>query len=197
VFINNLVRSTQAPTDETMNDLRSLLGWLPPVSNVFHASTTPNESHATLQSADVSMWVLLASIIFPRLLLIDLRSNPTILPPIEVQSSTVDLYFQYCHNQPYSFFHEESFRFQFLNELLPEYLLFAVLCLASRYSLDPFYTEKETQAASVYASKAWKEIVCQCFESEEDPDYRLVQATTLLALHEFTGIDMFLLHELS
>jgi hypothetical protein len=49
----------------------------------------------------------------------------------------------------------------------------------------------------VYASKAWKEIVRQCFESEEGPDYRLVQATTLLALHEFTGIDMFLLHGLS
>jgi hypothetical protein len=72
--------------------------------------------------------------------------------------------------------------------LLPEYLILAVLSMASRFSHDPFCGDKEKQAASRYASKAWKEIVYLCFESEEGPDHRLVQAATLLALHDFTGI---------
>jgi hypothetical protein len=115
------------------------------------------------------------------------RIQSTVLPPKEVQLSTIDLYFQYSHNQPYCFFHEESFRHQFSNELLPEYLILAVLSLATRYSPDITDADKAKQTSN-YAAKAWKDIMSRCFDSEEGPDHRLVQAATLLALHDFTGV---------
>jgi hypothetical protein len=101
--------------------------------------------------------------------------------------STVDLYFEHCHNQPYCFFHEETFREQLSSNELPEYLVLAVLVMALRFSHDPFYINNDRHTATTYASEAWKEIVKQSFDSEKGLSYRLVQAATLLALHDFTG----------
>lgn len=100
--------------------------------------------------------------------------------------STIDLYFDHCHNQPYCFFHEETFRKQLSNNELPEYLILAVLVMALRFSHESFYVNNDHHTAARYASEAWKEVVRQSFEFEENLDYRLVQAATLLALHDFT-----------
>ncbi|KAI8943320.1 hypothetical protein NX059_001340 [Plenodomus lindquistii] len=114
-------------------------------------------------------------------------SDPTILPPTKVLLSTVDLYFEMCHGQPYCFFHEQNFRQQLMSDQLPRYLLFAVLTIASRFSLDPYYIAGDPHAATKYASEAWKEIVRQCFDCEEGMSHQLVQATTLLAIVDFTA----------
>lgn len=100
--------------------------------------------------------------------------------------STVDMYFNRCHSQPYCFFHEETFRKQLSNNELPEYLILAVLVMAIRFSQESFYANNDQDIIARYASEAWKEVVRQSFESEDNLDYRLVQAATLLAIHDFT-----------
>ncbi|KAH7091511.1 fungal-specific transcription factor domain-containing protein [Paraphoma chrysanthemicola] len=108
------------------------------------------------------------------------------LPPTLILMETVDFYFEYCHNQPYCFFHEATFREQLVKNELPGYLIMAVLALASRFSSNPYYTNDHQIAAS-YASEAWKGIARQSFDSEATLSYRLVQAATLLAIDDFTG----------
>src|SRR5687768_13322362 len=49
-------------------------------------------------------------------------------------SSAADLYFQYCYNQPYSLFHEQSFRQSLASQTLPDYLCLALMATASRFS---------------------------------------------------------------
>ncbi|KAG5791985.1 hypothetical protein H9Q69_008969 [Fusarium xylarioides] len=49
-------------------------------------------------------------------------------------SAAADLYFQFCHNQPYSLFYEESFCHHLVSQTLPEYLCLALLATASRFS---------------------------------------------------------------
>ncbi len=115
------------------------------------------------------------------------RSESTVLPPAQILISTIDLYFKYCHNQPYCFFHEETFRFQLLNNQLPQYLVLAVLAMSRRFSVDPFYVNNDQHTSEKYASRAWKEVVKQVFDSENGPSHRLVQGATLLALRDFTG----------
>lgn len=119
--------------------------------------------------------------------MITISYRSTVLPPIAVLLTTVDLYFEHCHNQPYCFFHEQTFRQQLVNEQLPQYLILAVLAVASRFSVDPSYGQSGHQVAAQYASEAWKEVMRQCSDCEEGLDYRLVQAATLVAIHDFTG----------
>lgn len=110
----------------------------------------------------------------------------TLLPPFSNQQAALDAYFFYCHDQPYSFFHEESFRYQFVNGILPDYVVFAILSNALRFSNDPFYGGRQMDMASSYAAESWKSILSECLDSEDGPNYRTVQAATLLAVHEFT-----------
>ncbi|KAJ8116151.1 hypothetical protein OPT61_g2347 [Boeremia exigua] len=126
----------------------------------------------------------------------DSPSNPTkgqmmyestIFPPKKVLLSTVDSYFEYCHNQPYCFFHEETFRYQLSNNQLPQYLVLGVLAMGQLFSSEPFYTNNSHHTAEKYASEAWKEVVQQVFDSENCPTYRLVQGATILALCDFTA----------
>lgn len=117
------------------------------------------------------------------------RAQPTsvTLPPVEIIVSTVNLYFDHCHNQPYCFFHEETFRQQLTDNTLPEYLVLAVLAMALRFSQESFFVNDDLHTAKNYAYKAWKEVVRQSFESEEGLNHHLVQAATLLAIQDFTG----------
>ena len=118
-------------------------------------------------------------------------SNPvsfTELAPLPVILSVVDDYFHCCHNQPYSFFHEESFRHRLSNGFLPDHLLLAVLASAVRFSSHPFFNGKTHEVAVSYADKSWKSIVSSCFAREEGTDIMTVQTITLLSIFDFTGM---------
>ncbi|KAH7128583.1 fungal-specific transcription factor domain-containing protein [Dendryphion nanum] len=115
------------------------------------------------------------------------QSHAIAVPPNDALSSVIDSYFKFCHNQPYCFFHQETFRSQLWNGLVPEYLIFAILALTIRFSEHPFFSNSPEQMAQAYASKSWNHIVQQGVEGEEILDYRLVQAATLLALYDFTA----------
>jgi hypothetical protein len=109
------------------------------------------------------------------------------LLPLPVLLETVNVFFTYCHNQPYSFFHEVNFRQRLSNGEIPDHLLFAVLANAVRFSENPFFEDKH-DAAVLYANKSWKSIVSSCFATNRVADIRTVQTITLLSIFDFTGL---------
>lgn len=109
------------------------------------------------------------------------------IPPPEVLHPLVDLYFIRVHNQPYSFFHEQSFRQRLVLNSLPDYLIFAVLASAVRFSSDRYHGDAITEAMKSYASESWKLIVAVWFGPESDPDLYICQAVTMLSIIDFTG----------
>ncbi|KIW81121.1 hypothetical protein Z517_04144 [Fonsecaea pedrosoi CBS 271.37] len=104
------------------------------------------------------------------------------LPPISVLENACNTFFQYCHNQPYTFFHEGNFRERLQQGTWPNYLLFAFLASALRYSTDPWFEGKHSDALEEYAAASWRLIVgCGC-AVEEGADTAVVQAISLLAV---------------
>ncbi|KAL5317010.1 hypothetical protein ACEPPN_016063 [Leptodophora sp. 'Broadleaf-Isolate-01'] len=109
------------------------------------------------------------------------------LPPHEVMTDLIDLYFARAHNQPYSFFHEGSFRRELELNSLPDFLLFAVLASAIRFSSHPYFGESKSEAVRSYASESWKLIVAVWFGPESDPNIYICQAVTMLSIIDFTA----------
>ena len=107
-------------------------------------------------------------------------------PPMETILSAADVYFRYCHNQPYSLFHEESFRNRLAANEVPQHLLFAFLASAVRYSTDPYYEDK-VGAISTYAKLSWKALVLPWNGIESDAGISTVQTILLLAIIDYTG----------
>jgi hypothetical protein len=71
--------------------------------------------------------------------------------------------------------------------LLPDYLIFAVLASALRFSDDSYYHGTGLEAIAVYAKESWKQIVSSWFVTESDPNIYICQAITLLSIIDFTG----------
>lgn len=109
------------------------------------------------------------------------------LLPLPVLLETVDLYFTYCHNQPYSFFHEGEFRRKLSDGKIPDHLLFAALASAVRFSTNPFFGDRTHEVAINYANRSWRSIVSTCFAANQVADIITVQTITLLGLFDFTG----------
>ncbi|KAJ3560206.1 hypothetical protein NPX13_g9383 [Xylaria arbuscula] len=109
------------------------------------------------------------------------------LVPQPVILSLVDDFFRCSHNQPYSFFHEQSFRRRLSDGLIPNYLLFAVLATAVRFSSHPFFESQAHEAAITFANKSWKAIVSSCFARDEKATIMTIQTITLLAIFDFTA----------
>jgi hypothetical protein len=57
------------------------------------------------------------------------------LPPPEVMEEAANLYFIHCHNQPYSVFHEGSFKMKLAAGLIEPQVQYCVLGMAVRYVL--------------------------------------------------------------
>lgn len=66
---------------------------------------------------------------------IDLGYTPQFveLPPPEVMDEIANLYFIHCHNQPYSVFHEQSFKMNLQAGLIAPEVQYCVLGMAVRY----------------------------------------------------------------
>ena len=107
-------------------------------------------------------------------------------PPMETQVAAADVYFRYCHNQPYSLFHEESFRSKLAAGEVPHHLLFAFLASSVRYSEDSYYEDK-MGAISTYAMQSWKAMVLPWNGIESDAGISTVQTILLLAIIDYTG----------
>ena len=105
---------------------------------------------------------------------------------METIIGAADIYFRYCHNQPYSLFHEESFRNRLASNEVPQHLLFAFLASSVRYSEDPYYEDK-VGAISTYSVQAWKAMVLPWNGVETGVGISIVQTILLLAIIDYTG----------
>jgi len=59
------------------------------------------------------------------------------LPPPEVMDEIANLYFIHCHNQPYSVFHEHTFKMNLQAGLIAPEVQYCMLGMAIRYLLPP------------------------------------------------------------
>jgi hypothetical protein len=109
------------------------------------------------------------------------------LPPLETLLAAADVYFQYCHNQPYSLFHEESFRNRLTAGTVPEHLAFAFLATTLRFSSDPCYQHNRFEAISAYASESWKAICLPWNGVENAAGLSILQTIFLLSVIDYTG----------
>ena len=109
------------------------------------------------------------------------------VPPPETLQFAADVYFQYCHNQPYSLFHEESFRHRLGSGAVPKYLAFAFLATTLRFSSDPRYQDNRYEAIAAYASEAWKAIRLPWNGIENAAGISMLQAIFLLSVIDYTG----------
>ncbi|KAF4998896.1 hypothetical protein FGRMN_2827 [Fusarium graminum] len=92
-----------------------------------------------------------------------LLQTPLTIPPIVNERPQLnsllfaaDVYFRFCHSQPYSLFHEPTFRQRLADDSLPTYLLWGFLSAARRYSSLPDTQTSTADDASSYAAKAWE-----------------------------------------
>lgn len=110
------------------------------------------------------------------------------LPSLQWQSILVDLYFSYCHNQPYSLFHENTFRHRFNTGALPPPLLLAVVANSSRFANHLPTDKSSPDVAAEFAAAAWNAISATCFAGTETVDITILQTLVLLCIFDFTGL---------
>jgi hypothetical protein len=102
--------------------------------------------------------------------------------------SLVDVYFRCCHQQPYSYFHERTFRRDLENGSLPYYLLLAFAATTVRFSNDSCFTGRQAEVMDWYSRMAWSEIVKQSFSDTHSLDIRTVQTANMLGVVDYVGM---------
>jgi len=104
----------------------------------------------------------------------------SLLPSTEDQTAAINAYFRCCHNQPYAYFNEDSFRRRFIAGELPAYLILVVMATAARFG-------DQHDRLRAYAESAWLEILQLSLGGEGDASPHLVSATSMLAAIDFPG----------
>jgi hypothetical protein len=74
---------------------------------------------------------------------------------------------------------------------LPNYLLLAFAATAVRFSSEPCFVGRETEAMDCYAKTAWTEIIEQSFSDGYDLEIHTVQAASMLGILDYIGISVF------
>jgi hypothetical protein len=103
--------------------------------------------------------------------------------------AAADVYFKYCHNQPYSLFHEGSFRRKLKNGTVPRALLFAFLATAHRFSSNSMNPKNDGNKTASLAATAWDAITLPWSQStlEYQVALPMIQAVHLLSILDYTG----------
>lgn len=104
----------------------------------------------------------------------------------DVLSALVDTFFSCCHNQPYSFFHEETFRRHLADNAIPTHLILAVMASAVRFCNHPKFSGRPTEASVAYADRAWRLILSEGLSGGRVTEVSIVQTIALLGLFDFT-----------
>lgn len=108
--------------------------------------------------------------------------------PQTVIESLIDTYFTYSHGQPYSYFHEETFRQKLADSALPKCLLLAVLASALRFSNHEYFQGTTREATEAYARESWLSVLNDHMTADNTPRFYVAQTTNILAVVDFTGM---------
>ena len=141
----------------------------PPTQHTHGLSNAPNHDSAVVANSDSPVFV---------------RAGI----PDETLTAIVNTFFECCHNQPYSFFHEANFRSRLPDQDVPTYLILAVMATATRFCLHPYFSGRAFEASADFADRAWKCIVSDDFKGGSATDLSTVQTMALLGLFDFTGM---------
>ncbi|KIW45535.1 uncharacterized protein PV06_03919 [Exophiala oligosperma] len=109
------------------------------------------------------------------------------LPDPPKFQSLIDIYFERCHNQPYAYFHQLTFRLDYESGVLPEYLLYAFAATACRFSDDDFYRGRWSEAIEAYAQASFTQILEHYFSDAELLEVYMVIALSMLATIDFSA----------
>lgn len=116
-----------------------------------------------------------------------MSSDLTALLDTKTLQSLADVYFSCCHRQPYSLFHEKTFRRNLANAAIPSYLLLAFVATAVRFSKDPCFEGRQTECTDYFAKLAWSEIVQEAFSDTHCMNIGIVQASSMLGVIDYIG----------
>lgn len=105
----------------------------------------------------------------------------------EALMAAVNAFFACCHNQPYSWFHEGTFRQRLAEKLIPTHLLLAVMATAIRFCTHPTFPGRATEASVAYADRAWRLILSDGLTGGRVTEVSTVQTIALLGLFDYTG----------
>lgn len=78
------------------------------------------------------------------------------LPPTHTLLFAADVYFRFCHNQPYSLFHEATLRHRLSTGQTPVHLAWALLASARRFSTLPDIPESLSADPLTMAHLSWE-----------------------------------------
>lgn len=99
-----------------------------------------------------------------------------------------DIYFRFCYNQPYSLFHEATFRQRLASGDLPEYLLWAFYGAACRYSRLIQQGTASREDGLPYIKIAWDRMQIPWNPSPNDREILpVLQTLILLVSNEHPG----------
>ncbi|KAH6684754.1 hypothetical protein B0J14DRAFT_573532 [Halenospora varia] len=96
--------------------------------------------------------------------------DPSLLiPPKAVLEELVDLYFRLIHDGPHTLFHEPTFLARLAENLIPGFLLLALISLSTRFSTNEYFRDDPRLYSKAYAAAALellqKEMVRPSLES--------------------------------
>jgi hypothetical protein len=78
-------------------------------------------------------------------------------------------------------------RKRLLDGEVPRYLVLAFAATATRYSMHPFFEDKQILAVEAYAKASWAILLERVFAGDDCIDITVAQATVLLAIIEYTA----------
>ena len=109
-------------------------------------------------------------------------------PTSHILTSAADIYFRFCHNQPYSFFHEATLRCRISSDQLPACLGWALVAVARRYATISDFTLETQDDALRCAEYAWSCLDLSWGGTASDGDaVTMVQAILLIVNIENPG----------
>ncbi|UKZ72886.1 hypothetical protein TrVFT333_000523 [Trichoderma virens FT-333] len=103
-----------------------------------------------------------------------------------VMAHLIDTYFLHVHNQPYTYFHEQSFRERLNYGVVPKCLLFAILASALKFSDSDYFAGCRREATEAYAREAWLALLNDHLTVENNPSLQVAQASNILGVVDFT-----------
>ena len=156
----------------------------PPDAWAFTASSLANTSPPAAVDSTGSLAELVSSLVDLNVSLLTFHSSENMFPLSTcLIQLAIDAFFLHSHNQPYSFFCESRFRQQVIDRSISDHVLYAVVASAARFMEDRY---SKSDFGALCAQLSWN-LLSKHLHSDTDADLSFVQATTLLALFDFTG----------